>query len=85
MKSLTIIAALVAVAAQAQIKPYVGSTKADNADYKEFYMSDAKIVSESDAFNGAIRGQEVYRCVKQELAMGKSGRSASMKNVPKKK
>lgn len=77
--------AIVATAplASAQIKPYTGSTKSPNAAYKEHYTVNGSVTSEPEAFMGAIQGKEVYRCVLQEASMGKSGKSASLRNVKK--
>lgn len=71
------------VTADAQIKPYAGSKKAPNPAYSEHYTADGSQVTESEAFMAAIKGSKVYRCVLQEASMGKSGKSASLKNVPK--
>ena len=80
----TIIIMLLALSAEARIKPYTGPSKTDNPEYDEMYVSQGKTVSDGDAFMAAIRGDKVYKCVLQEAAMGKTGRSASLKNVPKK-
>jgi hypothetical protein len=77
--------ALAGQGAEARIKPYSGPTKTDNPDYAEMYTSDGHEVDASQAFMDAIAGKKVYHCQIQEAAMGKTGRTAGLKNVPKKK
>lgn len=69
--------------AHAGIKPYTGSRTAPNPDYKEIYMVEGHSIPPNEAFTAAIRGSEVYRCVNQEISMGKTGKSAGLKNVKK--
>lgn len=83
MKKMLTIAFLIGSSAMAQVKPYVGATKAVNPDYSEMYLADGKQVAEPEAFMSAIKGAKVYRCVIQEASMGKSGKSMSLKNVKK--
>lgn len=80
MFALVIFAASIA---NAQIKPYVGTAKNANPDYKEHYTVNGAQTSEAEAFMGAIQGKSVYRCVLQEASMGKSGKSAALRNVKK--
>lgn len=84
MKNAILFALLVSgTMAHAQIQPYVGTTKTPNTKYREYYTADGAKVSEAEAFMAAVNGKSVDRCVGQELGMGKSGKSASLKNIKK--
>lgn len=81
---LAMLVILVALNANAEIKPYHGPNTHDNPDYHEIYLVNGSRASDSEAFQGMIAGKEVYRCVNQEISMSKSGRGAAMRNVKKK-
>lgn len=67
----------------AQIKPYAGTTKVGNPDYREYYVVNGSKATEAEAFMSLLQGKQIDRCIGQEASMGKSGKSASMKNMPK--
>lgn len=84
MKSVAIVLVLLSSAlVQAQIKPYAGKITTPNSAYKQMYLVGGKESTAEQAFSGAIAGKEVYNCVKQEISMGKSGKSAGLKNIKK--
>ncbi len=83
-KVMIIALALIGSIAQAQIKEYTGpAAKTANPDYSEVYMSNGVVLAENKAFAAAIQGSDVYRCIKQEVAMNKSGKGATLKNIKK--
>ena len=83
MKAFILITILASIS-EARIKPYVGTTKQDNPEYGEIFTADGRTVSKAEAFTAVINGQQVLKCIPQEVSLGKSGSSASLKNVKKK-
>lgn len=80
---LGLLALFLANAARAEIRPYAGKKTKANPAYHEYYQAAGKAVNDAEAFTAAIAGKDVYRCVRQEVSMGKTGRSASLKSIPK--
>lgn len=75
---------LIAAISEARIKPYTGSKTSDNPEYSDMYLANGSQATPESAFMSAIKGEKVYHCVLQEASMGKTGKSASLKNVKKK-